>query len=590
MHLKILALDLDGTLAHDGVVEDATWDALRAVKEAGFILILVTGRRLSVIPDIGPFNELCEAIVAENGATIYYPHTDRVDTPFGKLAYEVTHKLEQLNIDVAFGEAIAATWVPHDRKVLDCIAQTGYAATVEYNKGAVMILPPGATKGSGLKLALEELGYTTRNVLAVGDAENDRSMFEQADLAVAVPNAIAAIRDLADAVLSKSNGAGCRDLLNGLLDNRIPPYRCRPERRIHLGRNAQNEPICMSSFNFLDSNWAIAGSSGTGKTWLAGLVLEQLLHMGYQACVIDPEGDYRSLKAVPRTIVFGDENHPPPSVTDVVTLLEYARLSIVLDLCQYSMEEKRDYVKRFLQALGGLRAKRGIPHWFLIDEAHYFCHSQGNSLTELIMENARGGGFAFVSYQISELPAPMLEGIDHWLVTQIKHEQEAETIQTVLRKRKPSGEDIPAFGHLTSKQFYLHMGPTAQTNPPDSGVVSLGKLQRRTPHVRHLHKYLIAPLAKHRQFYFHPQDGEQGIRPAASLWEFSQTLPRLAAKTIRFHLTRKDFERWARDVIRDEELARQFRVLDNRNLPDEELIDTLCQMVDHRFEELERLI
>lgn len=590
MHLKVLAMDLDGTLARDGVVAEATWEALRAAKEAGFVLLLVTGRRLSVIPEIGPFNELCEAIVAENGATIYYPHADRVDTPFGKLAYEVIQKLEQLKIDVEFGEAIAATWVPHDRKVLDCIAQTGYAATVEYNKGAVMILPPGATKGSGLKIALEELGYSTRNVLACGDAENDRSMFEQADLSVAVPNAIPAIRDLADTVLRKPNGMGCQDLLTGLLDNQIPAYRCRPERRIHLGRNAQNEPVCMSSFNFLDSNWAIAGSSGTGKTWLAGLILEQLLHMGYQACVIDPEGDYRSLKAVPRTIVFGDENNPPPSVTDVVTLLEYARISIILDLCQYSLEEKRDYVKRFLQALGGLRAKRGLPHWFLIDEAHYFCHKNGNSLTELILEHARAGGFAFISYRISELPDSLLKGINHWLLTQIKDEQETERIQTVLRQQDPQQTEIPPLANLSGKQFYLSMGPTAQTNPPRSSIVRLGKLNRRTPHVRHLHKYLIAPLAAHRQFYFHPQAGEKGIRPAASLWEFSQALPRLAAKTIRFHLERRDFERWARDIIRDEELARQLRVLENRDLSDEELLDHLCKTVNQRFEELERLV
>lgn len=590
MHLKVLALDLDGTLAHDGVVAEATWEALRTAKEAGFVLLLVTGRRLSVIPELGPFNELCEAIVAENGATIYYPGTDRVDTPFGKLASEVVQKLKKLDIDVDFGEAIAATWVPHDRLVLDCLAQTGYAATVEYNKGAVMVLPPGATKGSGLKLALEELGYSTRNVLACGDAENDRSMFEQADLAVAVPNAIPAIRDLADTVLRKPNGAGCRDLLTRLLKNQIPAYRCRPERRIHLGRNAQNEPICMSSFNFLDSNWAIAGSSGTGKTWLAGLILEQLLHMGYQACVIDPEGDYRSLNAVPRTIVFGDEEHPPPSVTDVVTLLEYARVSIVLDLCQYNMEEKRAYVKKFLQALGGLRAKRGLPHWFLIDEAHYFCEETGDDFTALIRENARAGGFAFVSYHISKLPTPLLEDIDHWLITKIKIEQEAEAVQTILRKQNSSVEDVPSLTNLSSKQFYLRMGPTPQIDPPGSGLVHLGKLNRHTPHVRHLHKYLIAPLPRHKQFYFHPQEGETGIRAAASLWEFTQALPRLAAKTIRFHLERKDFERWARDVIRDEELARQFRVVANRDLSGDELTNTLCKMVNHRFEELERLI
>lgn len=587
MHLRILSLDLDGTLARDGVVEEATWSALRAAKASGFVLFLVTGRRLSVIPDIGPFDELCEAIVAENGAVIFYPRTERVDTPFGKLAPEVIRKLEVMPIDVDFGVAIAATWVPNDRQVLDALAQTGYAATVEYNKGAVMVLPPGATKGSGLKVALEELGYSTRNVLACGDAENDRSMFEQADFSVAVANAIPAMRNLADVVLDKSHGAGVRDLLSNLINGQMPPYRCRPDRRVHLGRGEHDELMCLSSFNFLNSNWAVAGGSGTGKTWLAGLILEQLLTLGYQACVIDPEGDYRSLKAFPRTIVFGDESTPPPTVTDVITLLEYARISLVLDLCLYSPDEKRDYVTRFLQALGGLRAKRGLPHWFLIDEAHFFCHDNGHLLNELILENAHAGGFTFVSYHMSGLPASLLAQIDHWMITPMREPQELANLQFMLTKRRLSSEALTT---LSGKQFLLSMGTTAQIDPPESGVVRLDQVGRKLPHVRHLHKYLIAPLSANRQFYFHAQSGEQHIRPAASLWEFSQVLPRLSAKTLRYHLSRKDFERWLRDVIRDEELARQIRILEHREMPDEVLKQNLCDAVNQRFSDLESLI
>lgn len=589
MHLKIIALDLDGTLAKEGVVEEKTWDALRAIKEAGYVLILVTGRRLSVIPTLGPFDELCEAIVAENGATLHYPQTDRVDTPFGKLADEVVLKLKKLDIGVEFGEAIAATWVPHDRAVLDVIAQTGYAATVEYNKGAVMILPPGATKGSGLKLALEELGYSTRNVLACGDAENDRSMFEQADLSVAVSNAIPVIRDLADTVLDQANGAGCRNMLAGLLKNKIPSYRCRTNRRIQLGRDEQNAPICLSSFNFLDSNWCIAGSSGTGKTWVAGLILEQLISMGYQSCIIDPEGDYNTIKALPRTIVFGDESEPPPSVSDVVTLLEYARISIVLDLCQYSLEEKRAYVQRFLQALGGLRARRGLPHWFLIDEAHYFCQNEGNTLSDLIVENSRVGGFAFVTYQVSSLPDRLSGSIDHWIITELREEQERQHIQNILSEHGNPISPSVQLDTIPNKKFYLNIGKTTQLNPPSTGVVSLAAMKRTIPHVRHLHKYLIAPLSPSKQFYFRTWNKEKPARPAASLWEFSQALPRLSPRTIRYHLERKDFERWLKDVIRDEELVRQLRKLDNWLLSDEALKETLCKTVSHRFKELERL-
>ena len=52
-----------------------------------------------------------------------------------------------------------------------------------------MVLPLGATKGTGLAYALHELGYSPHNVAACGDAENDRSLFEVAEYAAAVANA-----------------------------------------------------------------------------------------------------------------------------------------------------------------------------------------------------------------------------------------------------------------------------------------------------------------------------------------------------------------------------------------------------------------
>lgn len=588
MHFKILALDLDGTLASDGVVAPETWQALRRMKEAGYVLILVTGRRLRVIPEIGPFDDLCEAIIAENGATIYFPRNDNTMTPFGRLAPEVVQQLEGLGKHIEFGVAIAATWIPHDRAVLEILSETGYAATVEYNKGAVMILPPGATKGSGLKVALEELGYSARNVLACGDAENDRSMFEQADLSVAVDNAIPAIKSLADAVMPEPNGSGSREMMSQLLLGQVPKYRCRPQRRLQLGHRSDNSRVCLSPFDLLDANWGIIGSSGSGKSWLAGLLVEQILRMGYQICVIDPEGDYRSIKAFPRTIVLGSDHTSPPSVADVITLLEYARVSIFLDLSLCQPSEKVAYVTEFLQALSGIRAKRGIPHWFLIDEAHYFCNQEGSTITELLVQNAGQGGFTFVTYQATAMPQSILKTIDHWMFTHIDNKNEVKHLQQALGKE--ACQKLQDLHALTNKQFYLCMGPTNQIEAPVSGTVQLEKVSRTTPHVRHLHKYLLAPLPADKQFYFHTNAGDRHVRPAASMWEFLQALPQLSSNTITFHMERRDFERWTQDVIHDEELSRQIHKLAQRQMEGQSLKDALFNTVAHRFDELESLI
>ncbi len=158
MYLKVLACDLDNTLAENGVIADETWIMLKKAKKAGIALILVTGRKLDSFAAEGPFSEYFEAIVAEDGAAIYYPKNDTVNLPFGHLSLELIHRLADLDIPLDRGIAIAATWVPHDEVILDTLRELGGGATVEYNRGAVMILPPGATKGTGLSIALQELG------------------------------------------------------------------------------------------------------------------------------------------------------------------------------------------------------------------------------------------------------------------------------------------------------------------------------------------------------------------------------------------------------------------------------------------------
>ena len=93
---------------------------------------------------------------------------------------------------------IAATRIPHDETILKVLQDLNVGATIEYNNGAVMLLPPGATKGTGLAYGLRELGFSPHNLVACGDAENDQSLLELAEMSVAVPGALPKIKALAD--------------------------------------------------------------------------------------------------------------------------------------------------------------------------------------------------------------------------------------------------------------------------------------------------------------------------------------------------------------------------------------------------------
>src|SRR5436190_12269981 len=80
MGYDALACDYDGTLAWDGVVDEATLAALERLRRSGRCLMLVTGRELDQLEQVFPRLGLFDLVVAENGALIYRPASGQVTT------------------------------------------------------------------------------------------------------------------------------------------------------------------------------------------------------------------------------------------------------------------------------------------------------------------------------------------------------------------------------------------------------------------------------------------------------------------------------------------------------------------------------
>ena len=485
------------------------------------------------------------------------------------------------------GEAIAASWVPHDQTIAKLLAKSGYPATIEYNKGAVMVLPQGATKGTGLLIALQELGYSPHNVVGCGDGENDRSFFEQVEVAVAVSNASDGIKKMADIVIPKPNGRGVQLLIDKLLEGDISIPSNRKSNLIQLGKNQEGKACNVNPLIFTTRNLAIAGSSGSGKSWLAGLIIEKLLQREYQLCIIDPEGDYGGIRAFPQTLLLGGSEVMPPPVEHLLTLMEYTQLSLIIDLSLYTLPEKENYLTTLLQGLRSLRDKRGKPHWLLIDEAHYFCSMEDSLLTNLIAREMEDGGVGIISYRPSLLASSVINSVHNWMLTQIKDEDELIFLKDLLR--------FPLEDNALKQVFSLPEGNAMFCQEKSNGeacnlILEYQTYQRTTPHVRHLHKYLRAPLPAAKRFYFHTDPSYSRSFSAASLWEFSEILSHVPVSSLKYHLNRGDFEGWLTDVLHDKELARLFRKIARRNLDGEWLRKELAACARKRYEELERLI
>jgi hydroxymethylpyrimidine pyrophosphatase-like HAD family hydrolase len=195
MRYHALATDYDGTLAHDGLVRPDTLDALQRFRESGRKLILVTGRRLGDLKET--FSELDDAfdlVVAENGALLYNPATKEEKVLSEAPSPDFVANLRRRGVSpLVVGRSIVATIDSEKEDVLEAIQELGLGLQVIFNKGAVMVLPSGINKATGLGHALRELAIAAENTVAIGDAENDHAFLGMCECSAAVDDAVSTL-------------------------------------------------------------------------------------------------------------------------------------------------------------------------------------------------------------------------------------------------------------------------------------------------------------------------------------------------------------------------------------------------------------
>lgn len=210
--------DYDGTLAHEGRVGDAACVALEKLRSGGTKLILATGRRLRDLQAIFPRLDLFDRIVAENGGILYEPGSDRLRLLTFPASAPLYERLHAAGVDpLEVGHAIIATRDPYGAEVLRAIEELKLKLALSFNKGAIMILPDGVNKATGLDAALSELRLSWADTLGVGDAENDFEFLKKCGVSAAVANALPELKAFADLVTEEGDGAGVAELAARIL-------------------------------------------------------------------------------------------------------------------------------------------------------------------------------------------------------------------------------------------------------------------------------------------------------------------------------------------------------------------------------------
>jgi hydroxymethylpyrimidine pyrophosphatase-like HAD family hydrolase len=217
LRFRVLASDYDGTLACEGIVAAGTIAALKRIRASGRKLILVTGRELPELRDLFPSLDLFDLVVVENGALLHFPATGENRLLGAKADKSFVRHMAHHGVPMSVGRSVVATVRPYDQLVLKIIREFSFPLQVIYNKEAVMVLPTGVSKATGLASALEELSLSESEVVGIGDAENDHAFLSRCGLSVAVANAIPSLKERVDQVTKGEDGSGVIEIIDQIL-------------------------------------------------------------------------------------------------------------------------------------------------------------------------------------------------------------------------------------------------------------------------------------------------------------------------------------------------------------------------------------
>ncbi len=552
MKLTVLAIDYDGTIAVDGAMSPEVRAALERARAGGLTVVVVTGRILGELRRVAGDLSFADAVVAENGAVVAFPRSGRSTALHIPPAPELLRELNRRGVQFTTGETVIEADASAAPEALAAIRQLEQPLSLLFNRGRMMILPQAVSKATGLMTALDALRLSSHNALAIGDAENDHELLRSAEIGVAVEWGSVALKKTADEILPGSGPPAVATYIDQLAQRSAEGRSLRivhPRRRVALGRASDGEKVSLA---VTGRNVLICGDPRSGKSWVAGLLCEELLLHGYSVCVIDPEGDYASLEALPRVSVVGGED-PPPKPHELLRLLRRPDSSVVLDLSKLSHSEKLDYLQGALPQIARLRSATGVPHRVLLDEAHYWLRG-ANAMSLLDLQS---GGWTVVTYQAAHLHADVRRTLDIVLVSRLRDVDEVRILARAAGLPEQAEEWAQALSNLAVDEVALLPGPVeAQGN-----LRRIRLVERLTPHIRHRMKYIDVPVAEGHAFVFRDHERVTGDR-SRTLREFIAALDRIAPDRLRSHLNQGDFSRWIGDVFGDRALAATVRHLE----------------------------
>jgi HAD superfamily hydrolase (TIGR01484 family) len=544
MRYHVMACDYDGTLARAGQVTGDRLALLEKLLATGRKLILVTGREVEELLRLLPDIKLFHRVVAENGAVLYDPATRQETTLAPATPGEFTQALRERGVEnFSVGRVVISTQRSDEIGVLAAIRDLGLELQTISNREAVMVLPAGVNKATGLTAALDSLGLSAHEVVAIGDAENDHSFLSLCEFSAAVGDALPALKQRADWVTNGENGAGVGELIEELVADDLESREAGVTRhRLPLGSRTDGAAVWLSPRG---PNLLFAGPSGSGKSMAANSYLERLADAQYQFCVVDPEGDY---EGIPGAVTLGRGGRGLMA-EEVLEVLARPRHNVVVNLLGLPVTERPPFFLELLPRLQDMRARTGRPHWLILDEAHHLLPASWEpSQAAAVGELQRT---VFITVHPDQIAPAALRSVG--IVVAVGRDPQ----RTFRLFAQPLGLSPPLLDAAEAKPESAVLWPLSSKGRPFPVRIRASRIERQ----RHARKYAIGELPPDRSFYFRGPAERLNLR-AQNLLIFLQLADGVDAETWLHHLRQGDYSRWFRTHIKDEQLARDAELVE----------------------------
>jgi hypothetical protein len=144
--------------------------------------------------------------------------------------------------------------------------------------------------------------------------------------------------------------------------------------KVRLGKGADLDLLKM-----IDGRVLIVGSSGSGKSYLVRIIVEQTVEQ-IPTIILDREGEFATLREKYDVVLIGEGGEADASVATAARLarmLVELGVSAVINLYDLSKADKKKFVRLFLEALLNLPRSLWRPMVVIVDEAHEFCAEAG---------------------------------------------------------------------------------------------------------------------------------------------------------------------------------------------------------------------